>query len=327
MNFRLSVTASAVLAFTVVHSASAAQYQVTVTNLTSGLYFTPLIAAAHPSNVAMFASGQPASAPMQAIAEGGDTSAMAATLESVGAAVTTGGGLLAPGASEVLVIESDDPNNAVLSVTGMLLPTNDGFVGLNSVPLPQTSAVYTHNVPGYDAGTEANDELVGSGAPGEAGFPAPPPVVASGTGVGGTGVPGTSEGFVHIHRNVIGDLDSNGGISDINAAVHRWLNPVARISIQRIGDDISGVSGSTVVGLSGIDYSSSSLEIFWQPPETGASMYEVRRDGTLIATTDGLSLFEEGLAAGTSYQYDVVPLSADGTVGANASVTVSTRAN
>jgi len=162
---------------------------------------------------------------MQAIAEGGDTSAMAATLESVGAAVTTGGGLLAPGASEVLVIESDDPNNAVLSVTGMLLPTNDGFVGLNSVPLPQTSAVYTH-------------------------------------------VPGTSEGFVHIHRNVIGDLDSNGGISDINAAVHRWLNPVARISIQRIGDDISGVSGSTVVGLSGIDYSSSSLEIFWQPPET-----------------------------------------------------------
>ena len=89
----------------------------------------------------------------------------------------------------------------------------------------------TYTALGYDAGTEANDELIGSGAPGEAGFPAPLPIVASGTGTGASGVSSSAEGFVHVHRNVLGDSDATGGQSDINSTVHRWLNPVARITV------------------------------------------------------------------------------------------------
>ena len=112
----------------------------------------------------------------------------------------------------------------------MVLPSNDGFLGLNSITVPTEPGTYTYNVSAYDAGTEANDEVRGSGAPGEAGFPAPGPVDTS-SGMNGTGVAATVEGFVHIHRNVLGDADPAGGVSDINSSVHRWLNPVARVTV------------------------------------------------------------------------------------------------
>jgi len=149
--------------------ANAAEFEVSVTNLTSGVYFTPLIGAAHSPDVAMFNAATVASTQLQSIAEGGDVGPMAELLESVGASVGIGGGLLAPGATETITVSSSD-TNTVLSLASMLLPTNDGFVGLNSVALPnsmgQTSTFYAR---GYDAGTEGNDELVGSGAPGRNG--------------------------------------------------------------------------------------------------------------------------------------------------------------
>ena len=313
-----------------VSTANAADYQVTVTNLTSGVYFTPLIASAHSPSVAMFTSGQHASAELQAIAEGGNVAPMAALLESIGASVALGDGLLAPGATTTLMLsDSGTPGNTVLSVTGMLLPTNDGFVGLNSVHLPSESgpASMTWNANGYDAGTEANDELVGSGAPGEAGFPAPPPIVASGTGVGGHGVPASVEGFVSIHRNVLGDLDPEGGASDINAAVHRWLNPVARITVTRMGAD-GGEGPTPISGLNGIAYSSSSLEIFWDRATSSDSIvtaYEIYRDGRLIDTLDALSFFDDSLDDETSYDYEVRAVDANGARGPSAMLSISTR--
>ena len=117
-----------------------------------------------------------------------------------------------------------------------MLPTNDGFIGLNGITIPTTPGTYSYNVNAYDAGTEANDEVRGGGAPGTAGFPVPPGSPVD-TGVfaadsGGTGVTGVSaEGFVHIHRGVLGDNNNAGGASDINSSVHRWLNPVARVTI------------------------------------------------------------------------------------------------
>lgn len=313
-----------------VSTAMAADYQVTITNLTSGIHFTPLIASAHSPSVAMFTSGSAASAEMQAIAEGGNVAPMAALLESVGASVATGEGLLAPGATVTLMLQdSGTEGNTVLSVSGMLLPTNDGFVGLNSVHLPGASgpASMSWNANGYDAGTEANDELVGSGAPGEAGFPAPPPVVGTGTGVGGHGIPTSIEGFVHIHRNVLGDLDANGGRSDINAAVHRWLNPVARITVTRMGAD-GGDGPTAVTGLNGIAYSASSIEIFWDRAASSDSVvtgYEIYRNGRLVDTLDALSYFDDSLDADTAYQYEVKAVDANGVRGPSAMVSLSTR--
>ena len=212
----------------------AADFDVTVTNLTRGVYFTPLLIAAHPADTSLFTAGQAASASLQSMAEGGDISMLSADLAGLAATVVENpaAGLLGPGSSTTATLNTDAAaDNVLLSVVGMLLPTNDGFVGLNSITIPTEPGTYTFDVDGYDAGTEANDEIRGSGAPGEAGFPAPGPVDAS-SGMNGTGIAGaTAEGFVHIHRNVLGDTEAAGGSSDIDATVHRWLNPVARVTV------------------------------------------------------------------------------------------------
>lgn len=214
-------------------TASATDFSVEVTNLTRGIYFTPLLVAAHPAENSLFTSGEAASTSLQAMAEGGDISGLVTDLEGLSATMDNDPamGLLGPGASATADLNTDAaPDNTNLSVVAMMLPTNDGFIGLNSISVPTEPGTYTYNVNAYDAGTEANDELAGSGAPGEAGFPVPPPI-ADTFGENGTGIMAVSEDFVHIHRNVIGDTDENGGVSDIDAVVHRWLNPVARVVI------------------------------------------------------------------------------------------------
>ncbi len=300
-------------------------YEVTVTNLTSGVHLTPLIVAAHPSDFRLFTTGQPASPELQAIAEGGDVSSMAALLEGQGAVVATGGGLLAPGSSETLTISTaDNSGNDFLSIASMLLPTNDGFIGLNGFNLSQLSGVV--DLDAYDAGTEGNDEIVGTTAVGERGFPAPPPVVATGLGSGGTGYTLDPEGFVHIHRGVHGDRDAEGGATDINALVHRWLNPVARVRVRMI--DAGPAGPGAVPSLTALDYSVSAVEIFWEPAVSADSIvtgYEVSRDGELLATIDALSFFEENLDSATTFEYTVTPIDAEGRAGTSTSVSVSTR--
>lgn len=331
---RYSLVAATIAAgFGSISSATAADYQVTVTNITNGIYFTPVIAAAHDPSARMFELTTEASPQLQAIAEGGDISGMSALLDSIGASVDASAGLLAPGASVTLNL-TDTAAGSVLSLTSMLLPTNDGFVGIDSVSLPSGSNPVTLFARSYDAGTEANDELVGSGAPGEAGFPAPPPVVASGTGTGGTGVNASVEGFVHIHRGVLGDLDSTGGVSDINAAVHHWQDPVARVVIQQIGDD-NGDNGeldspvSAVESLTGAVYSSTALEVFWDAAiseDARVVSYRVLRDGELVANSGAFSLFEEGLDAGTTYVYSVTAIDANGSEGPETTLELTTNA-
>ena len=82
----------------------------------------------------------------------------------------------------------------------------------------------------YDAGSEANDEIInGGGALGAAGIPAAP---GGDGGTGATGVASTDVNTtVHIHRGQIGDDNSTGGASDVDNTIHRWLNPVARLTV------------------------------------------------------------------------------------------------
>ncbi len=224
--FALAMTAFGV-------QAQAAQLDIQITNLTRGSWFTPFLVAAHTEGAQLFSAGSTASANLQTMAEGGDIAGLAADVAAWNATSVENpaGGLLAPGASTSTTLDTDAaPDNTRLSIVAMLLPSNDGFMGLNAVEIPTDAGTYTYHVNAYDAGTEANDEIVGSGAPGEAGFPAPPPVAAE-SGSGGTGVPATAEGYVHIHRNVLGDSDLSGGISDIDNTVQRWLNPVVRVVV------------------------------------------------------------------------------------------------
>jgi hypothetical protein len=218
---------------------NAAEYLLTISNLTRGIYFTPLLVAAHNRSASLFTAGETASAGLQAMAEGGDISGLVADLQSLNATIieNPAAGLLGPGATTTATLNTDgSPDNILLSTVAMMLPTNDGFVGLNSVMLPSTvGESLTYQVDAYDAGTEANDEVRGSGAPGMPGFPAPGPIDTA-SGNNATGINSTAESFIHIHRNVLGDFSSADGISDIDATVHRWLNPVARFTVELISE-------------------------------------------------------------------------------------------
>lgn len=247
--------------------ANAVELSVTLTNLTQGMTFTPRLLVAHTAALDLFEPGTTASTPLAWVAEAGvigdtDNEASAGNnFESVLNAPENAdlnawqafGGLLAPATtSAVYTFETDD--HAYLSMVAMLIPTNDAFVGLDSIKIPTEPGTYRYDLNAYDAGTELNDEinpatstateagtgnaLGGYGVPGFAGAGA---ASVSDIGSGATGVSAEidgnnevmdgTDGPVHIHRGVLGDLDSTAGKSDLDASVHRWLNPVARITI------------------------------------------------------------------------------------------------
>lgn len=207
---------------------SAAELDIKVTNITSGLIFTPLLITGHAADNPLFHSGTPASAGLELVAESGSNNHLLTEATNAGAVAVNNpaNGLLLPGDSVSTNISTSD-NQMYLSIVGMILPSNDGFVGLDSWKIPTTPGTYSIRLNAYDAGTEANDEL-------RASMPVPPPL-ASGVlalGTNGTGVINTiPNDKVHIHPGSVGDFNPTGGISDINAAVHRWLNPVAAVTV------------------------------------------------------------------------------------------------
>jgi Spondin_N len=225
---------AALIALSVTPVTFAANYSVKVENLTYGSHFTPFLVAAHPVTAKLFEVNTAASAALQAMAEGGDTEALKAVVASVSgksAALDQAEGLLSPGQWKSFTLSNPGAANTQLSVVAMVLPSNDGFAGLNSITLPTTAGTWTYLLNAYDAGTEANDEKVGEGASGKPGFPVPGPLAPL-VGSGGTGIPGAvKEGFVHIHRGVLGDQNATGGVSDINSTTQRWLNPVVRVTV------------------------------------------------------------------------------------------------
>lgn len=210
--------------------ASAADVTVSITNLTHGNHFAPLLITAHDDSMHVFQVGMAASANLRAMAECGDVSGLATDLG--GADMDTvenpASGPLAPGATTMASLMTATASTK-LSVVGMMLPTNDGFVGIDSLDIPMAAGTYTYYLNGYDAGTEANDEtLPGTDcAVGVAGIPAAP------NGDGGTGATGVSSmdtnTMVHIHRGILGDTNATGGMSDLDSTIHRWQNPVAKL--------------------------------------------------------------------------------------------------
>lgn len=188
-------------------------YAVTVTNITAGQAFTPIIAATHRSSIGFFELGQPASDELEMLAEGGNTMPLEDLLNansSVVSDVQTTAGLLGPGESVTIYIEGKLRHD-VLSFAAMLLPTHDTFVAVDSVPLP-VGYSSTHAV-AYDAGTEVNDESCEN-------IPGPYCMGAPYSAEDG-------EGFVHIANGI-------QGIGDLAPEMFDWRNPVASVSIRRM---------------------------------------------------------------------------------------------
>jgi hypothetical protein len=117
-------------------SAWAETFQIEITNLTHGNYFTPLLITAHPAGTHIFQAGAPASVSLQTMAEEGEISLLVNDLQGLGADVVgnPAGGLMAPGQTVTTTLETQSNSNTQLSVVAMILPTNDGFIGLDAVP-------------------------------------------------------------------------------------------------------------------------------------------------------------------------------------------------
>ena len=198
-------------------AAMAVEYDVTITNVTEGALFTPILVASHSPGVKLFKLGMAATDELVMLAEGGAVGPLATLLEADPRVVDTAdsGGLLRPGESVTVTV--DVPHRlGRISLASMLLPTNDGFIALNGVEAPQgVGHSVTYVSPGYDAGSELNDELCDS-------IPA-----------GGPCTPGISngnspeDGVVHIHSGIHGHGDLSPTDSD-------WRNPAATITITRV---------------------------------------------------------------------------------------------
>ena len=196
-------------------------YKVTITNITKANQFTPILTATHKRSISFFELGEPASAGLASMAEGGDVSVLAQELSDTGKVIDTANSadvlgpppLLGAGESVTLHIEGDRRFRSRLSMAAMILPTNDSFVALDSVRLPRNGSK-TFFARGYDAGSEPNDEWC---------------VNIPGPTCGGTGAsPATDgEGFVHVANGV-------QGIGDLPPETYDWRNPIARVVIKRV---------------------------------------------------------------------------------------------
>ena len=199
--------------------ASASEFEVTVTNLTRGQQFTPILIASHKAGVRLFELGGPASPQLKTLAEEGNVAPLTAMLLSNPDVldVVNSGALLGPGQSVTQRVRVHGGFDNV-SVAAMLIPTNDGFFAVNDAEGPNEHDSVTIFSPAYDAGTERNDETCAS---------IPGPNFVECGGPGGGGAPGGGEGFVHIHAGI-------HGIGSFGPANRDWRNPVARITIRRV---------------------------------------------------------------------------------------------
>lgn len=209
------------------------RFQVTVTNLTRGQRFTPIVVTTHRKGFKFFEPGQPAGPQLEILAEDGDTGPMIAFLRGRSEVLDVADsgsllpmGLLSPGASVTVSVTTQGSFDRI-SVAAMLIPTNDAFFALSGVEGPSDSRQVTLFSPAYDSGTEVNDEICRPGQP-KGSIPGPdcmtPP--PSGTGTAENSV-------VHIHPGIHG---VGGGVSTstLNPSMRDWRNPVARITIRRV---------------------------------------------------------------------------------------------
>lgn len=220
----LTMAGGLLMGQTVPAEANGPRFEVTVTNLTRGQTFTPVLVASHREGVTLFTLGAPASSPVAILAEEGNTAPLAALLlatpgvRDVADSGAPPGGFVGPGQSKTVLVDAGRGADHI-SVAAMLIPTNDGFFALNGVEAPRGREVRTYFSPAYDAGSERNDELCAS---------IPGPNFSECGGPGGGGQPaGGEEGHVHIHAGI-------HGIGDFDASMRDWRNPVALITIRRI---------------------------------------------------------------------------------------------
>ncbi len=198
------------------YSTSDNMYEVTITNISHGEFFTPIMVASHQHGVKLFKLGEAASSELEIIAESGNSNPLKDSLLASGKTldVAQATSPLPPGQSVTLTVRMNKKNSHI-SVVSMLVPSNDAFFAVNGLHVGKAKRTITVYSPVYDAGSEINDELCVS-IPG-------PGFVCSGEGTNTE----SGEGFVHVHPGI-------QGIADLDKAQFDWRNPAAKITIKRV---------------------------------------------------------------------------------------------
>lgn len=225
----------AIVSITGIPESSAAKskmYEVTITNLTPGQPITPPLLVTHSVNAGFFSVGEMASDNIQQLAENGNPEPLVKMLQGKS-------GILSIVQGETPLVPANDPGNTglshsetfvvssqgnmrYLSFASMLVCTNDGFAGIDSVKLPiNQKTVYAM---AYDARTEMNTENFADIVP-----PCQDAIGISSDddGVGASNEAIAENGVVIPHPGIMGE-------DDLLKSVHAWGNPVVKIDIVRM---------------------------------------------------------------------------------------------
>ena len=199
-------------------------FEVTLTNLTTGevgaggQILSPPIFVAHPAGINLAPVGEAATEAIVLLAEGGDTSGLAALATAAGASSVNADGVVPPGGSATVTVTADAVNSS-LSVGAMLVSTNDGFIALTDFALfGEDGAPVTMDLElsAYDAGSEENTEMASD-------IPGP-------VGLDEAADPEGSNARVPTEGGVIAAHPGIQGVGDVGEAF-AWTEPTAMLTI------------------------------------------------------------------------------------------------
>ncbi len=195
-------------------------YDITVENLTSGQPLSPPLIVAHRPGASVWKNGSVASHVVAAIAEDANNAPALQLLRGARGVQVAKTGVdlgasapapIPPGARQTYRIRVADSSR--LSLTTMLVNTNDGFTGLSSYRLRRGTRTMTR--PAYDAGSEKNNQD-------KAFIPGP---------VGGNPFVRDPEGrVIRQHPGLL------PGVGDLTSAKHGFnRRAVAKVTVSRAG--------------------------------------------------------------------------------------------
>lgn len=186
-------------------------WQVTITNLTpaGSQPLSPPLLVVHSNRADVWSVGTIATHAVAAIAEDANNAPAVSALTGYPGVLrvqTGAGGPIPPGASRTYSVQTRGHFDR-LTVLTMLVNTNDGFTGLDSLHVHGHGT--TLSTDAYDAGSERNNERMGY-------IPGPccnHPFVRDPEGA-----------VIRMHEGITGR-------GDLNPAVYGWTGPAARIQI------------------------------------------------------------------------------------------------
>ena len=190
-----------------------------LTNMAYSQPFGPIFILGHNSSATpLFTIGNTSSKELEFLAEHGSPELLVKKYTNgfgVKATVTVGSPTepLFPGKSIAFQFETSD-TYPYISIATMAVNTNDCFAGFRKVQPHDNGFVVVS--PGYDAGTEINDELCIH-------VPGPACLAYNQTHTDDD----NGEGFIHVHRGI-------HGIGDLDASIYDWRNPMLQLQIARV---------------------------------------------------------------------------------------------